>query len=247
MFVQIEITTHCNYECFYCVGRDMHQEHMSFDQFSSIVNKLPNGMHKISLQGEGEPLTHPRFWDMVALIRDHGDIPYTITNGSRLDPQRIAEHFPSIGISIDTMDPMEAERIGRYKHAQMITGLESLLESYDPARIVIHTVNYGQDLKPVRDFVRAKGFGRHIIQPLQTKDDYAYLYQEKISLEERKCSYRCRYIEQKNMLFYNIAGIEMPCCFIKDTTKFVSTKAIRDSLIQHTVPACCTGCRELAA
>lgn len=246
MFVQIEITTHCNYRCFYCAGRDMPQKHMEMTRFVGILDCLPAGKHRVSLQGEGEPTTHPQFWNMVQLVRERGHAPYTITNGSRLEPDRVAEHFPSIGISIDTLDPDEAECIGRYKLAQTLAGLKRFLASYDPARVVIHTVDYGQDLAPVKALVKACRIGRHIIQPLQTKNDYAYRYPGRVrsrDIEDYSC--RCRYIEQSRMRYYNIAGIEMPCCFIKDTSHFVSADVIRESLWRHEIPASCRGCREI--
>lgn len=224
----------------------MPQKHMEFDRFVSILDGLPEGMHRVSLQGEGEPLTHPRFWDMVALVQDRIHVPYTITNGSRLDPERIAEYFPSIGISLDTLDSEEAERIGRYKHAQMLENLERLLEQYEPPRVVIHTVDYGQDLKPVRDFVQSKGM-RHVVQPLQTKDDYAYRYRDRVAPPTSTVSHCCRFIERRQTHFYNIAGVEMPCPFIKDTSSFVSADSIRDALARREVPMSCRGCHEIQA
>lgn len=45
------------------------------------------------------------------------------------------------------------------------------------------------------------------------------------------------------MRYYDIRGNEMPCPFIKDFHKFVSTTHIVDQLAQSNVPLSCTGCR----
>lgn len=47
------------------------------------------------------------------------------------------------------------------------------------------------------------------------------------------------------MRFSNLQGIEIPCCYIKDTSKFTSTEDIKHALDNHTVPEVCSGCRQL--
>ena len=248
MNVQIEIGTHCNFQCFYCVGRDMPQRYMSMDTFASILARLPPGRNRVSLQGEGEPTTHPHFWDMVAMLKARGAIPYTITNASVIDPVRTAREFPRIGVSLDTIDPQEARRIGRYKLERVMGNIRALVEAYgDPGRVIVHTVDYGQDLSAVSEWLAQLGITKHYPQPLQTKDDYAYRYPEMTPQRVGECHYRCRYLEAPLMLYYDIQGVEMPCCFIKDSAQFVSTTDIRDSLARRQIPACCSGCRELYA
>jgi MoaA/NifB/PqqE/SkfB family radical SAM enzyme len=246
MHIQIEITTRCNYQCFYCAGRDMPQTHMAWLLFNTILHNLPAGRHRISLQGEGEPFWHPRFWDMVDRIVQCGHTPHTITNGSHLDVERIAQYFPKIGISIDTIDPGEANRIKRYNVRNVLHNLHRLLQVYPPERILIHTVDYGQDLQPLAVYLRSLGITKHIVQPLQEKDDYAYRYSD--LLPQRApghYTYHCRYITAPLMRYYNVDGIEMPCCFIKDVSQFLSTDHIRRDLEAGTVPATCRGCREI--
>ena len=246
MNVQIEIGTHCNFKCFYCVGRDMPQRYMSMDTFNAILGRLPPGRNRVSLQGEGEPTTHPHFWDMVAMLKARGAIPYTITNASVIDALRAAREFPKIGVSLDTLDPAEAKRIGRYKLDKVMQNIRALVEAYgDPGRVIVHTVDYGQDISGVSNWLHEQGITKHYSQPLQYKDDYAYRYPDKVPQHRPDCRYRCRYVEAPLMLYYDIQGVEMPCCFIKDGSRFVSVEHIRESLARRQVPDCCSGCREL--
>lgn len=58
-FVQIEITRKCNFEYFYCAGRHMKQENMSWELFNEILGKPAPGSNTVALQGEGESTAHP--------------------------------------------------------------------------------------------------------------------------------------------------------------------------------------------
>jgi len=245
MFIQIEITTHCNFSCFYCAGRDMPQKHISWEVFSKILSELPPGRHTLSLQGEGEPIVHRGFWRMVEMVVERGHVPYTITNGSHLDAEKIKRHFPSIGISLDTVDENEAERIGRHDLPKVLGNIERLIETYPPRCIVIHTVDYGQEKEPLRAYLRRLGITRHAVQPLQTKDDYAYRYPGLIPVKFIDYTYSCRYIDAPLRKFYTIDGVELPCCFIKDVRNFVSIAHIRESFEKKIAPPCCAGCREI--
>lgn len=106
MYRQLEITTRCNFSCYYCAGRDMPQQDMAWDTFTSIVDGIAWPGAIVSLQGEGEPSLHPRFWEMAQYVADRGHVPYTILNGSRIDAWRLAALFPTAGISIDTLQAL---------------------------------------------------------------------------------------------------------------------------------------------
>jgi len=248
---QVEITTICNYRCFYCAGRDMPQRHMPMEQFLGILDRLPPNVRQVSLQGEGEPTAHNRFREMVAAVQQRGMTPYTITNASLIrDPQWFAQAFPRIGISIDTLDAELSESIGRIKLHRALRGVDRLSAAMGAQRIVLHTVDFGQPLDAIRAWARDKSFGRHIVQPLQGKPDYMRSYRRPVRHREPPPSaapfaLQCRYLERDFMRYYTLDGIELPCCFIKDTASFSSAAELRSSLAAGQVPEACTGCREV--
>lgn len=244
-FVQIEITTICNFRCFYCAGRDMPQEHLGLVRFEEILDSLPRGPFKVSLQGEGEPTAHPDFWTMAQMVSMRGKTPYTITNGSNIDVQRAATVFQQIGVSLDTLDREEADRIGRYKLHKVLANVDSLVAAMGPDRVIIHTVNYGQPLDSLRAYLAARGLGKHLVQPLQSKPDYSYRYPTQIPIVSDAYHYRCPYVTAPFMRYYDMRGNEMPCCFIKDHRTFVSTEHIVSELEQKRVPESCVGCRAI--
>jgi sulfatase maturation enzyme AslB (radical SAM superfamily) len=248
MYHQIEVTTRCNFSCWYCAGRDMPQKDMAWDTFTSIVDAIAQSGSTVSLQGEGEPTLHPRFWEMVRYVRTKGHVPYTIINGSRVNATLIARHFMTVGISIDTLDSETAERIGRHNLTKVLAGVKSLRKLMAPHRITIMTVDLGQPLEGLRDWVKAQGFGRHIVQPLMQKQDYAQRYSQVARQTTKDTNGQtCRFVEQDTMRFYTWQGQVLPCCFIKDTSGLTSIGALRASLHAGNVPAGCAGCKELCA
>lgn len=108
MFYQLEITTRCNFDCFYCAGRDMPQQDMAWDTFVRIVDRIPGRGSMVSLQGEGEPSLHPKFEAMAQHVATRGHQAYTILNASRIDAERLSRLFPTVGISVDTLDAHRA-------------------------------------------------------------------------------------------------------------------------------------------
>lgn len=246
MFIHIEISTQCNFNCFYCAGRGMAQKRMGLTKFKEVLGQIPPGNHTVCLQGEGEPLLHPDFWEMVSLVQQAGQTPYTITNGSEIDAERIAANLPSIGVSIDTLDKHEADRIGRKSLPRVLRNLDQLIERLGPSRLVVMTVDYGQPLDELKGFLNSKGIFQHIIQPLQLKEDYRQAYPD-IPPPAGNYTYQCRFLEQDLQRTYDIDGRAFPCCHIKNTDGYESIEALRESLARREVPAPCIGCREILA
>lgn len=244
-YAQIEITTHCNFSCFYCAGRTMPQRHMSLELFNAILATLPARALTVSLQGEGEPMLHPSFWEMVRGIRNAGHVPFTITNGSAMPyPERIASDFFEIGISIDTLDGQIAQEIGRLQLDRVLTNLDRLLEHMLPARVIVYTVDMGQPLDALKTFLAQRGL-RHVVQPLQRKEDYLRNYSDRVPARTTRPAARCDYVRRSFMRYFNIDGTQMPCPFIKDTSGYQGLAWLRNRFDRQSVPPCCAGCSEL--
>lgn len=81
MLMQIEITTVCNANCFYCAQDTLMHTHMSWECFEAIV-RFERRPTTLLLQGTGEPLLHPLFWKMTAYAKERMHRISIITNGS---------------------------------------------------------------------------------------------------------------------------------------------------------------------
>lgn len=214
--------------------------------FDALLFGLPEGRHTISLQGEGEPLAHPRFWEMLERVRFSGHRPYLITNASLHTTPRLAQYVPMIGVSLDTLDSDEAERIGRIGLDRVLANLEKLLVLAGPDRLIVHSVDYGQDRKPLDAYLRKCGVTRRVVQPLQRKGDYRRRYTEKIEAAPMPASPApCAYLLQPRLRYFNIEGIKMPCCYIKDASRYVSESGLLADFALGGVPAACAGCCEV--
>jgi MoaA/NifB/PqqE/SkfB family radical SAM enzyme len=106
---------------------------MPFEQFTGYVDSLPE-LEELHLQGMGEPLMHPRFFEMVEYAAGRGVRVSTNSNLTLLNAER-AERLVSCGlgrihVSIDGSTRETYERIRvRASYARVIGNLERLLET----------------------------------------------------------------------------------------------------------------------
>lgn len=129
-FAQIEPTTRCNFTCGFCAGRAMEQRDLDWAAFRAFLVAHP-GLRHVELQGEGEPLLHPRFFDMLAACRARGIRVSLITNGSLLSPDRVERLLGagvgSIHVSIESADPTRFQAIRGGKFQKVKDGLALLI------------------------------------------------------------------------------------------------------------------------
>lgn len=80
--VQLEVTTRCNGGCLFCVQRAaIAPADMAWETFEACLPLIGEGC-RVALYGNGEPLMHARFLDMVRAVRERGARAMTSTNGS---------------------------------------------------------------------------------------------------------------------------------------------------------------------
>lgn len=230
----------------------MPQRSMSEEVFKSVLKRLPQSSSMVSLQGEGEPLLHPRIDSMAYRLQERGHTTHTITNlAYKLTDhmQRILnERFDHLGVSIDTLDADFSEQIGRTGLARVLKNLRHLCTVIDPRRITICSVYFGDEhVQAVAGLVAELGLRRHLVQPLQTKEEYARCYDGGPKGQQRPQGSQlgCHFLETKRMQYFTLDGLELPCCFIKDVRGFQGKESMRASLRQGVVPNVCRGCREI--
>jgi len=101
-WIQIEISSLCQASCIYCP----HTSYRKFwqgrfipeDLFSKLVKLFPCS-DLIFLQGWGEPLLHPKFFDFVRMAKQCGSMVGTTTNGMLINKD-LAERLVDSGIDI---------------------------------------------------------------------------------------------------------------------------------------------------
>ncbi len=225
----------------------MPQQDMKWETFTNIVERINTPSATVSLQGEGEPSLHPRFFEMAQFLRNRNLKPYTILNGSRVDVPMLDAWFPTFGVSVDSLDEAWAKRIGWHNLPKVLHNIDTLGKTVNPKRITIMTVDMGQPLDELRLWVKDRHFGRHIVQPLSPKADCARRYTIPIVQHQPSppTPKACQYLERTIARFYTWQGIELPCVFMKKTTDFVSIEHLRATHRVGQFMPCCDGCQYL--
>lgn len=116
--LQIEPVGHCNLKCPMCAAPYREKggapAFIAPDLFRNVVDSLP-GLEELHLQGIGEPLLHPKFFELVQYAVSHGVRVTTSSNLTVLSDgmaERCVESgLDTVHVSIDAADPRVYGRI----------------------------------------------------------------------------------------------------------------------------------------
>jgi len=113
--VFVEITNVCNLNCIHCPYSYISKQkfynprHMNFDIYKRIVNEV--SLHKgviLRLVCDGEPMTHPKFLEIISYAAQKGINPVCLnTNGTLLNEKisrEILKYVDLIEISLDAIN-----------------------------------------------------------------------------------------------------------------------------------------------
>lgn len=194
-FLQIEPTTRCNFTCGFCAGRAMPQTDLPWERFVAALDAFP-GLEHIELQGEGEPLMHHRFFDMVKLARDRGVKVSIITNGSLFTDDAIkkilALGIDKIAVSIESPDAERFQQIRGGKLDKVIRGITALMAARNEQQLQRPSVGLSitvlrstqQDLPQILALYEQLGLDAGVtLQPLQAMEVYTRHYDEALRSE----------------------------------------------------------------
>jgi len=120
VFVNLDLVSRCNNVCLGCFyhgegasGSDGGE--MPVELAMRLASELTRmGVAEVVMAGEGEPMLHPRFFDVIAGLRRAGLRTQVFTNGISLDGDTIARIVPSgidvLRVSIWAVNAAEHER-----------------------------------------------------------------------------------------------------------------------------------------
>jgi radical SAM protein with 4Fe4S-binding SPASM domain len=129
-YVQIEPVGQCNLRCQMCAIQFRQDgppygppAFMAFDAFTRIVDQFV-GLETLHLQGLGEPMMHPRFFDMVAYAAAKGIRVTTNSNLTLLNARRaelcVTSGLDWLHVSIDGATAQTYERIRVRAHFERV-------------------------------------------------------------------------------------------------------------------------------
>ncbi len=169
-FLQVEPVGQCNLRCQMCpilFRRDGPPygppAFMPFDTFTRLLDQFP-GLEELQLQGLGEPMMHPRFFDMVAYASGRGIHVSTNSNLTLLNLQRaercVSSGLDELHVSLDGATAETYERIRVRSHLdRVLANLDRLLEARrhfhsSKPRLRMVVVLMRQNLPELPDLVR---------------------------------------------------------------------------------------------
>ncbi len=211
-FLQLEPTTRCNYSCDFCARKRMNKCDLDLQTFGAILDRFPSLEH-LELQGEGEPLLHPNFFEMVRYARARGAYVSLITNGSLLGRDDLADALLSSGVehvlvSIDTVDPSTYAKLRKANVERVIDGVRTLMarrneRSLRRPRIGLNIIvmqSTFRQLASVLEVYRGLRLdGGAMLQPLMQLEKYVDIYPENIA-EEHLSSARLSFVFASNIM-----------------------------------------------
>lgn len=173
----------------------MPQSDLPIERFVAALDAYP-GLRHIELQGEGEPLLHPRFLDMMELARQRGIKVSFITNGSLLSDaviDRVLDLAPEkFYVSMESAAPELFQKIRGGKLDKVVRGLEALMArrrqrglTRPAVGLAVTVLKQTRDAMPaIRElYERLDLDGGISVQALQTMDAYAQHYGEALSAQ----------------------------------------------------------------
>ena len=144
-YVQIEPVGQCNLRCQMCPIQYRQDgppygppAFMSYEVFTRLVDQFSN-LETLHLQGLGEPMMHPRYFDLVAYAKSKGVRVTTNTNMTLLNNKRaescVTSGLDDLHVSIDGAKPETYESIRVRAHFdRVVRNLELLLEARSKLR-----------------------------------------------------------------------------------------------------------------
>lgn len=142
--LQVEVTSCCPGRCGYCPHTIMRDRWMSRDmdmETFGLLWPLMRRSGRVHLQGWGEPLIHPRFFDMVSQARKAGCSVSTTTCGLPMD-EEMAKNLVESGLDIlafslaGTDSRTNASRRG--VDFERVCRAVSLLQAVRKSRMAVH-------------------------------------------------------------------------------------------------------------
>ncbi|MBW1917716.1 MAG: hypothetical protein JRI57_06805 [Deltaproteobacteria bacterium] len=117
-YLQVEVTTRCNLPgCQMCprsAWKDRWDAHdLSWEDFERLLPSIAR-FEQVHLSGWGEPLVHPRLWEMAQVARAQGCKVGLTTNGLGLTEAvqaQVLEHLDMVAISVDGAQAATYERL----------------------------------------------------------------------------------------------------------------------------------------
>ena len=133
----VEPVSACNLKCTYCWGEMGHlleglrPEQMTWELFCQAIDQAPRTIETVAVGGQGEPMLHPQFNEMIDYIEDRGMRAILYTNGTLLTGDRL-ERLARTKLSVMNLSiEPDAETCREYRGIDLETIKRNVREFLD--------------------------------------------------------------------------------------------------------------------
>jgi len=138
----VEPTLRCNLNCLMCdtTLRSRTRDQMTLARFQGVIDQFPY-LQRLAIQGVGEPLLNPDFFDMIGYAKSKQVFVYFNTNACLLNERNLERLLAAgpdeVRVSLDGADRKTYERLRPGSSFELVTGNLKRLASRAPGRLTV--------------------------------------------------------------------------------------------------------------
>ena len=160
-YLEFQITDRCNLRCRHCyIGDSLHQD-LPLEKTIKVLKEFEEIQGLRLLLSGGEPLLHPRFWEINEVLRDHAFRSVLLSNGT-LITKKIAKRLRvhEVQISLDGMKEGHESIRGEGTFEKTLHAIDHLQEADIRVSIatMIHRKNLNQ-FDSLASLIQSKNIG----------------------------------------------------------------------------------------
>src|SRR5262245_33115742 len=162
LYVAWQLTNECNLACLHCIEESgpgkAFKDELSFEQVMRVLEQLDAAQVPYLALSGGEPMVHPRFFELVEFITSHGINLKIETNGHHVTPEAARRlhdlQVKAVQVSLDGATPSSFNKmraLGRFEKAleamrNLRTAGVPLEVNFSPAKFNIDEIGAAVDL-----------------------------------------------------------------------------------------------------
>ena len=232
--VFLEPTNYCNIHCTMCPNDRLSRQKgfMDYDIFRNIIKQIKQYSEVVTLHALGEPMMHPRIFEMIEYCKENGLVVMLSTNATLLTVEK-AKMFIRSGVdyltfALDAATKETYERIRKgAKYEKVLKNIENFMIEKKKTKsnvfVALQLVALEENKEEINDFIR-QWKGNKQVNIIRIKPEANITSGE---LKDNVPSTPC--IQVWRNLNINCDGSVVPCCFDNDN-KYVMGNVAEQSI-----------------
>ena len=226
LYLDVEPTNYCNFDCAFCVSKQAKRPrgYMDIELFKDICKQgKDNGTKGIRFLRWGEPLLHPDIIEMVKIAKSYNLLTHITTNGSYLTDVKCKgltkSGLDSIIVSMQGLNKEEYIKFRGNHYDKTVEGIHNLLKNrIDTPYITISTTTTDETEEERNEY---KEYWKGIVDDVSIGYTWFKRLQDKVPIKTylERCKklphlFKCQEVMVKLSIDWD--GTVSPCCLDYD-------------------------------